>query len=121
MGDIKMDKNNICKLADWFENFEPRYGIDDFDMHWTICVDDYGKTSCCIQGCAAAMCNGTIVNLTIPNIWHATNCFLGLTKTQQDELCYPEANIAYKATPKQAAMVLRNFAETGVIDWSIIQ
>ena len=49
--------------------------------------------------------------------------WLGITRGQQDELCYPARRdnpSPYAATPKQAGKVLRHLARTGEVDWSII-
>lgn len=112
---------NVNLLADWLENFEPKYGVDVFDMRYTKEVLEYDKLACCVQGCAAALF-GNINGMDISDIRYAVKHQLGLTEDQHYELCYPLTDDVdlndriYHCTPQEAAKVVRNLLKTGEVD-----
>ncbi len=95
----------------WFAN--KRYERPNKPMG--IAIQDCG-TIACIGGWAEVIANADL-NWTDKQI--EANKWLDLTYAESDKLFYPVGYFGVN-NPKLAAKVVRHFAETGEVDWSII-
>lgn len=90
-------------------------------------------TACCIGGHARRLLDAQSVGERFQGtISVALMELLGLPRLQAREVCYPydsetrngkrnpqKLDAAYKASPKQAAFLLRHLATAGVVDWDL--
>jgi hypothetical protein len=129
-----MNKENILKVADAIESatLAKEHGIG-FNM--VSFYDDSGADSdhteyecctvACIAGWAAIMSDGyeTVRSLTPSDISKEAQNYLGLSLCEADDLfCASGTRVDMDdITQTDAVKVLRHLAETGDVDWSIIE
>jgi hypothetical protein len=100
-----MNKERLEKLAAHIEKL-PR---EKFDM------DQLCGTPCCIAGYVMKITK----NSTRGGVLHPAADWLGLSYPGGEgrQLFVPALDRAYRATPKQAAKVIRNLIKTGKVEW----
>jgi len=105
------NKEDLHALADRLENLEERdreYRLfnDSFNMmHWDTCIAGH---ACRMMGVRPRHSS---------NYATTASKWLGLDWNDSQRLFTPVSERAKHASAKQAASVLRHFAETGEIDW----
>ncbi len=119
-----MNVENILKVADAIEQHSiPDLGFNMYD--YAINLASYGEgiadnsghncgTTACIAGWAVAVRDNTS-EIERSDFFDEARDYLELTERQAHSLFL--GNMSPKTTPAQAVKVMRNLAETGVIDW----
>ena len=107
-----MNRERVLELADWIEKLPP----EDFDMTtWR-----HGcQSPACIAGHAFALFEPKLFANTIGSEYSRAKSALGLNRRRAADLFTPDG-LMDRTTNIQAARVLRHLAETGVVDWTII-
>jgi len=123
-----MNKENVLKVADAIENHSiPKLG---FNMGLFYAkregeTDHTGHncgTVACIAGWAYTVERGKMNrNLVAAEnaAYNAAKKWLDLSASEASALFYPRWEVRHSVTTQQAVTVLRNFAETGEVDWSV--
>lgn len=114
-----MNRERIRELADVIEKL-PHTEIDDasgFNMGNYVHVCG---TPCCIAGWTVAVAKGWETITWRVAYYDVAANHLGLTGQQAEDLFRPFSHVRLQdVTPAHAAAVLRNLADTGVVDWSV--
>lgn len=132
--DRKMNKDNILRLADIIEA-QPHTSVDEaqgFNMEGYI---HHCGTPSCIAGFAAFESLKETTNdeekiiktlrllerYNVNELWNLAIKWLGFSEEVEIyELFHPRCSYQWhNITPQEAAKVLRHFAETGEIDWTL--
>lgn len=125
--DMKAEyKRRRLELADIIDNTpasESRYS-PGFNMRdWMHLEGEACGTPSCIAGWAAWMAadKPKYLGTSYLAVVNQAKDFLGLTQIEASKLFIPRiAGGLEVVTPHQAATMLRTFAETGVIDWTLV-
>jgi hypothetical protein len=123
-----MNKENILKLANHIESLRHigddealGQGVEGFNLNREVFTCG---TPACIAGWAVSFQRHTNQIADDEEFTNDAMKYLGVNEYEYDDLCYPFYAKAISSfddvTPAQAAKVLRNLAETGVVDWDVI-
>lgn len=126
--DMKAEyKRRRLELADIIDNtpasesrYSPGFNMRDWMHRGEAC-----GTPSCIAGWAAWMAadKPKYLDTSDLGILNQAKAFLGLTRAEDNNLFTPYVlakGDMSAITPHQAAATLRTFAETGVIDWTLV-
>lgn len=115
---MKRNIKNLLALADHLDALPP----ERFDM------ENYCGTACCIAGHAAALSPD---KKSSPLTVERAAAWLGIKlKNENSDWSMPEHRlfvprtedaVAWESTPEQAAKVVRHFAKTGRVKWSLVR
>ena len=133
-----MNKERILELAAHIEKLPHAYAkkgsylVDDENApegdafyigRWVYITYDEQENRCRTPACLAGWTvflfdNEQFSQIDFDEEWvTSTSELLGLDHATADELCVPPYELIDKITPKVAASVLRNLAETGEVVW----
>lgn len=130
-------KKALIKVAEWLEAGAPHVKVADgfelgrFDMEFAVLPEPGCGTACCIAG---AVCQfeklghrgsyGSLVFFGELGAGALTQEFLGIDQTDANYLFTPweyyyNRHSSEFSKPARAAAVIRNFLETGEVDWNL--
>lgn len=118
-----MNKENILKVADAIE----RHTIPDLGFNMGSWVDRRAHedksghncgTTACIAGWATAVAGGNLAKLSISEVRDEAIAYLGVTR---DQAFWLFAGFRGDPEPPEAVATLRNLAETGKVNWSVVK
>ncbi|RUU80484.1 hypothetical protein [Mesorhizobium sp. M7A.F.Ca.MR.362.00.0.0] len=114
-----MNAERILMLADVIEGL-PHGAVEDRASEAPLESFNMGKWHCGTVGCIAGWAAHVFGGQMVDPAWTG-RLVLGLDSDLADDLFTPPYDYGKydKITPKDAAKVLRNLAETGEVDWSL--
>lgn len=125
-----MNKENFEILASKIEKLEHKQGVceafDEAANGFNLNREFFGcGAPACIAGWATSLATNSS-HIKMSDIKTETMKFLGIDSETFEELCYPfdafaGSNVEFEdILPEEAAKVIRNLAETGQVDWTIV-